>query len=129
MALIMAPIMYFTGYYEKPLNGVQPPLVQSLMAGLFGIIVFFVINLRLLLNRGQTVGKMALGIRIVDMGRRPITLHNIAVRYAVYFLPDQIPLIGQLFSLVNILFIFGKSRRCVHDLAAKTQVITARATS
>ena len=32
---------------------------------------------------------------------------------------------GGLFGLVDILFIFGSERRCIHDLIAQTKVVVA----
>jgi len=31
--------------------------------------------------------------------------------------------VGQILSTLNILFIFGKNKRCVHDIAAGTKVV------
>jgi len=30
-----------------------------------------------------------------------------------------------LFGLINVLFIFGQEKRCVHDMIAKTKVVKA----
>jgi hypothetical protein len=35
----------------------------------------------------------------------------------------QIPMIGAVVALANILFIFGKEQRCLHDRLAGTKVI------
>ena len=42
---------------------------------------------------------------------------------AVLSLAGLVPVLGPLASFVDILFIFGASRRCVHDLIAGTQVV------
>ncbi len=84
---------------------------------------FIVINGKLLICNGQTIGKKALGIKIVDTnGNLPEKQHLIK-RYGVYFLPGQIPVIGQIISLINVLFIFGPEKRCLHDLLGDTIVI------
>jgi uncharacterized RDD family membrane protein YckC len=36
---------------------------------------------------------------------------------------ESIPLLGGLFSLVNVCFIFRDDRRCIHDLIADTIVV------
>jgi len=38
-------------------------------------------------------------------------------------LVSQVPQVGGLIGLVDILFIFGKERRCLHDLLAGTRVV------
>ena len=37
----------------------------------------------------------------------------------------MIPFVGPFLAVVDCLFIFGKSRHCVHDLIADTRVVTA----
>ena len=38
----------------------------------------------------------------------------------------MIPVLGPLFSLVNVCFIFREDRRCIHDLIAGTQVVNGQ---
>jgi uncharacterized RDD family membrane protein YckC len=92
--------------------------------GLLGFVVFFAINYKFLITSGQTVGKKVLEIKIVDLnGSVPLFQPQLLIRYAVYLLPGQIPVVGQFISIINILFIFGKEKRCIHDLIAKTKVV------
>lgn len=124
MMVIIMPVMYFTGGFDGIMEGVQPGFVYTLGVGVLGIIVFFVINYRYLVANGQTVGKKVLEIKIVDLnGNVPVFQPQLVIRYAVYMLPGQIPVVGQIFSFVNILFIFGKEKRCIHDMVAKTKVV------
>ncbi|MEN0039421.1 MAG: RDD family protein [Cellvibrio sp.] len=124
MMVILLPVMYLTGGFDGVMEGVQPGFVYTLGMGVLGLVVFFVINYRFLIATGQTVGKKVLEIKIVDLnGNVPVFQPQLLIRYAVYMLPGQIPVVGQLFSLVNILFIFGKEKRCVHDILAKTKVV------
>ena len=120
------PAMYFTGGFDGITEGAEPSLSYTLLISALGFVIFFLINAKLLVNKGQTIGKKTLGIKIVDTdGNLPEVKKHLIKRYAVYFIPGQIPLAGQLFSLINILFIFGKQRRCIHDLVAGTKVISA----
>jgi uncharacterized RDD family membrane protein YckC len=92
--------------------------------GIVSFIVFFAINYRFLVSNGQTIGKKVLEIKIVDLnGNVPQFQPQLLIRYAVYLLPGQIPMVGQLFSLINVLFIFSAEKRCIHDLVAKTKVV------
>jgi uncharacterized RDD family membrane protein YckC len=92
---------------------------------LLGSLVVMVIQIWWLTTRGQTIGKRALGIRIVRAsdGENPGFLFAVALRYAVPSLISFIPLIGFIFSLTDILFIFRSDRRCLHDLIAGTRVV------
>lgn len=124
MMIVVVPVMYFTGGFDGVMEGRQPGLIYSLGIGVLGFIVFFVINYRFLIANGQTIGKKVLEIKIVDLnGNVPAFQPQLLIRYAVYMLPGQVPVVGQIFSIVNILFIFGKEKRCLHDLAAKTKVV------
>ncbi|MCE3251871.1 MAG: hypothetical protein K0Q67_881 [Cellvibrio sp.] len=124
MMVIVIPVMYFTGGFDGIMEGRQPGFVYSLGMAVLGIIVFFAINYRYLIANGQTVGKKVLEIKIVDLnGNVPVFQPQLVIRYAVYMLPGQIPVVGQIFSIINILFIFGKEKRCIHDLVAKTKVV------
>ena len=89
-------------------------------------VVSIAINGYLLVTRGQTVGKLMVGIRIVDAGSNgaATALNVLGLRYVAVFVVLAIPNIGQLLGLMDIMFMFRGDRRCVHDLIAGTKVIT-----
>lgn len=124
MMIVLVPVMYLTGGFDGIMEGVKPGFVYSLGMGLLGFVVFFAVNYKFLVTSGQTVGKKVLEIKIVDLnGNVPLFQSQLLIRYAVYLLPGQIPVVGQFISIINILFIFGKEKRCIHDLIAKTKVV------
>ena len=124
MGFFIWPLMYFLGVFDQIMNGQEPPLGLSIAMAVGVITLFLAINYKFLSTSGQTIGKKALSIKIVDLeGKVPEFFGPILIRYLVYSIPGNIPVIGQLFSLVNILFIFGSEKRCIHDLAAKTRVV------
>jgi len=125
IVVVTMPVLFLTGGFDDFTNPeAQPSFLYNLAITLLGLIVFLLINYQLLTNNGQTIGKKIVGIKIVDNQNNPVTWNrNLLKRYAVYFLPGQIPIIGQIFSLVNILFIFGKELKCIHDILADTKVI------
>lgn len=90
------------------------------------IIAMIIVQFYLLAARGQTIGKILLHIKIVDIntGENGGFVPNVVMRTLVNGLLGIIPFYG----LVDILFIFREDRRCVHDLIAKTTVINAQST-
>ena len=91
--------------------------------------IFLVINSLLLALRGQTIGKLLLGIKIVRLeGDRAgfwrialirIILFNVLVQSSAWFFPFLPGLLG----LIDVLFIATSDRQCLHDKLADTTVI------
>ena len=84
------------------------------------VVVVFVIQWVLLGTRGQTIGKIALRIRIVDAqtGAHPGWARLVLLRSIVNWLLGIIPFYG----LVDALFIFRGDHRTIHDLYSGTRV-------
>ena len=83
-----------------------------------GLLLIFQWNL--IASRGQSIGKFLLGMKIVDPhGGNPGFICGVILRNWVRFALSFIPL----FSLIDVLFIFGDSRRCIHDYLAGTSVV------
>ena len=110
----------------------KEPSVESIepnvgLMGLSGILflVLLVINLMWLIQRGQTIGKRIVGIRIagLESDANPGGVKTVLLRGIVNGIIGAVPGVGAFYSLVDILFIFGKDRRCLHDLLASTRVI------
>lgn len=107
-------------------HGLKPaaPMVGVVMLGLVLLIAIFVVNCMMIHRSGQTIGKRALDIAIVRTdGSRMGLLRYIFLRVAPIILISLIPLVGRLINLVDPLLIFGKERRCLHDLIADTIVV------
>jgi uncharacterized RDD family membrane protein YckC len=122
LSVIVIPAMYFGGLLDLAASNSWG---YSLKTGVLGAVVFLVFNGLLLVQRGQTIGKLVLGIKIVMVDYQPLTVPTLAIRYGVYFAGNFIPIVGPLFGLINVLFIFGEERRCLHDRAANTIVVNA----
>ena len=106
----------------------RDPMTQqmSTAGGIAYLVIFMVINGYLLVTKGQTLGKLALGIRIVDAGSNgaATAVKILGLRYVLVMLVGAIPIIGGLLGLIDFLFIFREDRRCVHDLLAGTKVVS-----
>ena len=92
-----------------------------------GFIALATVQIVWLTTRGQTIGKRILGIRIVKYAdnSRPGFLHAFVYRAMLPGIIANIPLLGLLFSVVDVCFIFSEERRCLHDLFASTKVVKA----
>lgn len=79
----------------------------------------------LIATRSQSVGKILFSLRIVRAadGAKPDFLRAFLVRGGVPAIIKYIPLIGLLFWVVDVCFIFRADRRCVHDLMAGTKIV------
>ena len=106
----------------------RDPMTQqmSTAGGIAYLVIFMVINGYLLVTKGQTLGKLALGIRIVDAvsNGAATAVKILGLRYVLVMLVGAIPIIGGLLGLIDFLFIFREDRRCVHDLIAGTKVVS-----
>ncbi|MBI2498510.1 MAG: RDD family protein, partial [Opitutae bacterium] len=92
-----------------------------------GILALVIIQIYLLVTRGQTIGKKLLGIKIVTYPdeANPGFVKVWLLRSFVNGLIGAIPMVGGVYSLVDVCFIFREDRRCIHDLIAGTQVVNA----
>lgn len=89
-----------------------------------GTLVDLAINGYFLQKYGQTVGKRACSIKIVKLdGSLPTLTDSFLKRRVAISLIGLIPVLGKIFSFVDILFIFRKNRRCLHDDLAGTVVV------
>lgn len=88
-----------------------------------GILIFFLLNGYLLATRGQTIGKVLLKIRITRASGESVTPARLALRYGAGFAAGLTAITLWIYSLLDCLMIFRKSRRCLHDEIADTIVV------
>lgn len=126
MMVIELPVMFMFGIFNQVSEGQGMTMGQLAAFFVFHLMAFAAVNGWLLAKRGQTVGKMIVGTRIVDLNGnlRPFKI-IFFIRYALVGFLASIPLLGSLFSLANALFIFRSDKRCLHDLIAGTKVVQA----
>jgi uncharacterized RDD family membrane protein YckC len=86
-----------------------------------------VVQMILLVRHGQSLGKRALGIRIVRVSDESIPgfVKVVLLRMLVPSFIAGIPYAGAIIGIVDGLLIFRDDRRCLHDLIAETKVIKA----
>jgi len=118
------PILLLTGVLQDLLSGRGWTWNEEAIFLLFGLVVFTIVHGYLLHRSGQTVGKFIVKTRIVDLqGEKPHLTKLLSLRYCLPSLFVLVPIVGNFFGLIDALFIFGRDRRCLHDLLAGTQVI------
>jgi uncharacterized RDD family membrane protein YckC len=94
-----------------------------------GLLLYYVVYIALqgwfLYSSSQTIGKKAVGLRIVRPDNSHADFPRLLLRLAIMTFNGLIPYIGKIFGLVDVLFIFGAKRRCLHDMIVDTIVVTA----
>ena len=115
---------FMAGFRPGPAG--QPPSLEGfgtamIVAGI-AFVIWAGINLKLMRDNGQSIGKKAVGIKVVRTDESEASLARLVwLRNVVNGVLGIIPLYG----LIDVLFIFGESRRCIHDHIADTIVIKA----
>ncbi len=125
LLVILVPLMFVGGYWQAAMAaGGQVPIATTMLWAVVGFAVFVLVQWYPLNARGQTWGKRLLGIRIVDMdGDQPTMGRLLGLRYLPVQMVGNVPVVGTVLALVNVLLIFRGDRRCGHDLIAGTQVV------
>jgi uncharacterized RDD family membrane protein YckC len=128
---IVLPIQWFSGFLPAFVNaarsGYGMPTLTLLQWAAIGFGFFVALQALPLHQSGQTWGKRVLSIRIVDLeGNKPPLWRLLALRYLPLRITAQIPIVGVVLGLLNVLLIFRADRRCLHDHIAGTKVVVAR---
>jgi uncharacterized RDD family membrane protein YckC len=117
------------GYSVQSLGGrgtLNPGVFAAavLIACLIGIVAWSWITIVLVKRNGQSIAKWLMGIKVVRKDGSPASLGRIFwMRNVVNGLPTLIPIVGNLYNLVDHLFIFGETQQCLHDRIADTMVV------
>ena len=131
--VVVVPGMFLSGYIQRAAT--QPPgFVEQLLMSLAGLVVFLVFNGYPLMTRGQTLGKMITGIQIVDHETtRLLPFYRVWLLRYLWTLPFTIiamlipgqndDLVVNFAVMIDVLMIFGKQQRCLHDLIADSKVV------
>ena len=131
LMVINLPLMWLTGYFSRTFarasqgNNSAFELEQLLWAAV-GFVIMAVVNWNHLAV-GETIGKRALGLRIVRKNGEAVDRNHIILRR---ILPLQIvsviPYIGPFLALLDALFIFRSAHNTLHDDIANTKVVDLR---
>ena len=127
--IIVLPLQAQMGIFENFPKVTPLTMAQRAGWGVAGFVIWFALHAYFLATRGQTIGKRLLSIQIVNDadGLRAPFGRIIALRHLPTAVVANIPYIGPLLNVVNLLTIFRDDRRCIHDLIAGTKVVEYRA--
>jgi len=123
LCVVGIAFIYSTGMLDR-LKSMGSSTEDTLLSTAFGLLMFLMVHGYFLFKNGQTFGKWIFDIAIVKNDGAKISGTLIIIkRYLPIWLLSYIPIIGQLIGVINILFIFRKDRRCIHDIIAGTKVV------
>lgn len=94
--------------------------------GVLWMVIVLIINGILAYRNGQSIAKKLLGIKDVRPDGSRVSFARIFwLRNVLNICISYIPLIGAFYGLIDVLFIFGSAKRCIHDYIADTIVVRA----
>lgn len=126
MMLFVLPVQYALGFFDGFPNVKEPEFHMQVLAMVIFIALFLVLHGYLVATRGQTIGKLLLGTRMVRTNGSAATFRRLVwLRYLPQWLVSMIPILGPFLVIVDPLFIFRTDKRCIHDLIADTKVVRA----
>jgi uncharacterized RDD family membrane protein YckC len=97
-------------------------IIAGLAVALIGFVALLWITLKQMHETGQSLAKKWLNIKVVRSDGSPASLGNLIwKRNVITWVLGVIPL----YSLIEVLFIFGEERQCLHDRIADTIVVDA----
>ncbi|KKS93162.1 MAG: Zinc finger/thioredoxin [Parcubacteria group bacterium GW2011_GWA2_43_13] len=117
---ILSIAKFMRDYYKD-----SPVLVLGI-GGIIYVIIVCTLQLTLMAKRGQTLGKHLLNIYVIDdNGGKKLRLGKyLWLRFILgRTLLGSIPGIGPLYALIDVLFIFRRDRKTIHDMIAQSSVI------
>ena len=123
MVIVVVPLQWSMGMYEDPENN---SLLTTLAFGGVAFVLYLAIQGYFLATRAQSIGKIALNIKIVTLDGKNADFQRIVLlRFLPISLASMIPVVGSVVGMVDTLFIFRADQRCVHDHIAGTRVVKA----
>jgi uncharacterized RDD family membrane protein YckC len=120
--LIVFAMVYLPFILSVTVGRKGPGSWIGLIVAAVGFIVWLFFTVKLLGENGQSIGKKACKIKILRTDGSEVSISRVIIgRNVVNGVLGIIPL----YALIDLLFIFGNKRRCVHDYIADTVVIKA----
>ena len=118
-------VLFVAGGGEEGIDRESPLAFVGVGVIGLGFLALLAVQLYLVATRSQSIGKYFLKTQIHDCETNaPASFVKcFLLRGVVNSLLGAIPCIGGIYSLADILFIFGEEHRCLHDRIAGTYVV------
>ncbi|MES2917105.1 MAG: RDD family protein [Pseudomonadota bacterium] len=127
LMVLVLPFTWVLGFWDLARSGGTLSFGMTVASVALGFGAYVLVNGVLLARYGQTVGKRLLKIRIVSLQGEQLPLGKILLaRQLPVQVMSVLPGVGGLLAILDVLFIFRKDQRCLHDLIAKTRVINCK---
>lgn len=113
-------------FYEKTLSGV-PATAQGFL--LISMLLLIILQVFLLVKRGQTLGKLLFNIRIIDINHHkiPSVTNVLLLRTLAINIAYNLPFVGPIIFFADMaMLFFAHENRTLHDQLAKTKVVMAQ---
>jgi uncharacterized RDD family membrane protein YckC len=125
MVVSLGPIIAFFGGWTAYSSAVQSGGYMMTVGGtVFGFVMYLLVNGYFLSKTSQSIGKKLTGIKIVRTdGATADFLRIVTRRLMPVYALNFVPVVGPFLGIVEALFIFRKSKKCLHDDVADTVVI------
>jgi uncharacterized RDD family membrane protein YckC len=126
--VMIVPLQFVFHVYDG-FPQTQPLSISKDIAwAVVGIFLYLAVNGYWLVKSAQTVGKKLLGLQVVNFSDGVPTPASkiVLARVLPVTIAAHVPRIGLVLALLDPFFIFGKNRRCLHDLVAGTKVVKLR---
>ncbi len=122
---IMGPLQYKFGFFDGFPHIQKPTPLVTATWGAVGFGVYCLVHGYFLFKSSQTVGKMLMHIRVEDLatGERTPGWKLLLLRSLPITILSQIPIVGPWLGVFDVVFIFRKNKRCLHDYVAGTVVV------
>ena len=131
--LVMGAMIYAPFFIGAVIGGISagsnpvpfamtPAMAAGLGVSTIGFAIWCWLTIMFVRRNGQSIAKKALNIKVVHTDGSPITLARLFfLRNVVNGALSIIPFYG----FIDLLFIFGEQRQCLHDKIADTIVVKA----
>ena len=122
--LLLRPLLALLGSGEPSQEDMGRFMVLELILGVGLLAVSIVYEALMLQSKGQTLGKMLVGVKVTTAEGRALSPSQCWGRATVRCVVKAFPIVGYFVNYLPAFFTDEKT--CLHDIAARTRVVVVR---